>query len=81
MLEYLTRCSDLLDLSLIKLVIVDEIHLISDPNRGPILECVLSRLWWFSHKSAGHEIRFIAASATLPNAEMVTTTKQFFKAY
>lgn len=47
----------------IGLVIADEVHLIGDPHRGPTLEMVLTRLRWLNP-----ELRFIALSATIPNA-------------
>lgn len=56
------RASWLKDLSL---VIADEIHLLGDSHRGPTLEVVLTRLRaMYSPK----KMRFIALSATIPNA-------------
>lgn len=54
------RASWLRDVSL---VVADEIHLIGDHHRGPTLEIVLTRLSWMNPK-----LRFIALSATIPNA-------------
>lgn len=54
------RASWLKDVSL---VVADEIHMLGDPNRGPTLEIVLTRLKWMSPG-----LRFIALSATIPNA-------------
>jgi helicase len=51
----------------IKLVIADEIHLIGDPHRGPTLEIVLTRL-----RSFNPQLRFIALSATIPNAKEIS---------
>lgn len=45
------------------LVVADEIHLIGDPNRGPTLEVVLTRLKWINPG-----LRVLALSATIPNA-------------
>jgi helicase len=47
----------------VNLVVADEIHLMGDAHRGPTLEVVLSRLKWMNPK-----LRFIALSATIPNA-------------
>ncbi|MEW6214784.1 MAG: DEAD/DEAH box helicase [Nitrospirota bacterium] len=47
----------------VTLVVADEIHLLGDPHRGPTLEIVLTRLRWMNP-----ELRFIALSATIPNA-------------
>ncbi|MFN3479739.1 MAG: DEAD/DEAH box helicase, partial [Thermodesulfovibrionales bacterium] len=51
----------------IDLVIADEVHLIGDPHRGPTLEMVLTRLRWLNP-----ELRFIALSATIPNASEIS---------
>ena len=48
----------------ISLVVADEVHLIGDSHRGPTLEVVLTRLKWMNPN-----LRFIALSATIPNAE------------
>jgi len=47
----------------ISLVICDEIHLLGDSHRGPTLEIVITRL-----RLSNPRIRFIALSATIPNA-------------
>jgi helicase len=47
----------------VSLVIADEIHLLGDTHRGPTLEIVLTRL-----RSMNPDLRFIALSATIPNA-------------
>ncbi len=47
----------------VTLIIADEIHLIGDSHRGTTLEIVLVRL-----KSLNPRMRFIALSATIPNA-------------
>lgn len=47
----------------VSLVVADEIHLMGDPSRGPTLEIVLTRWKWMNP-----ELRFIALSATIPNA-------------
>ncbi len=50
----------------VNLVVVDEIHLMGDIHRGPTLEVVLTRLKWLNPK-----LRFIALSATIPNAFLI----------
>lgn len=52
------------------LVVVDEVHLISDSNRGYILELLLTKVLFTSRKLNAN-IRIVAMSATLPNAELV----------
>ena len=50
---------------LVKLVIVDEIHLLHD-TRGPVLEAVISRTLRTTSRF-GQNIRLVGLSATLPN--------------
>ncbi|NWH58455.1 HFM1 helicase, partial [Geococcyx californianus] len=62
---------------LVRLFLIDEVHVIKDESRGATLEVVVSRmktvqssLW---HLSENHgtvpSLRFVAVSATIPNAE------------
>jgi len=51
-------------ISKIKVVVVDEGHLIGSPDRGPILEILISRL-----KTEYPNIQFLILSATISNAE------------
>ncbi|ODQ78795.1 hypothetical protein BABINDRAFT_167978 [Babjeviella inositovora NRRL Y-12698] len=53
--------------NLVRLVIVDEIHLLHD-ERGPVLEAIIARI----HRSAA-PVRLIGLSATLPNYKDVAT--------
>lgn len=56
----------------IKLFLIDEIHLVNEDQRGPILEAVVSRMKTICICSRGRpkiEIRFIGVSATIPNIE------------
>ena len=50
----------------LKLLIIDEIHLLSDPDRGPTLEAVLTRI-----KLVNPHCRIVGLSATLPNVELI----------
>lgn len=50
----------------VRLVVSDEVHLLGDPHRGPTLEIVLARL-----RSQARGTRFLALSATIPNAEEI----------
>jgi len=54
-------------LQLVKLVLIDEVHMLEDP-RGATLEAVVSRM-----KSIGANVRFVALSATVPNSEDIAT--------
>lgn len=47
----------------IRLVVVDEVHLIGDVQRGPTLEIVITRL-----KEMNPQLRFLCLSATIKNA-------------
>ena len=50
-------------LSQIKVLVVDELHLIHDPGRGPTLEVIISRF-----KALNPETQILALSATIKNA-------------
>jgi ATP-dependent DNA helicase HFM1/MER3 len=54
-------------MQLVKLFLVDEVHILKE-SRGATLEAVISRM-----KSVGSGVRFVALSATIPNAEDVAT--------
>jgi pre-mRNA-splicing helicase BRR2 len=56
---------------LVKLVIIDEIHLLHD-NRGPVLESIVARTVR-QMESTQEAIRLVGLSATLPNYEDVAT--------
>lgn len=64
----------------IGMVVVDEVHLISDSNRGYILELLLTKILFCSRK-LGANIRIVAMSATLPNSELVQNwlSSQFYR--
>ena len=50
-------------MELVKLFLIDEVHVLNE-ERGATLEAVVSRM-----KSVGSNVRFIAASATVPNSD------------
>jgi len=51
-------------LSQIDVVVIDEFHLLSDPNRGPTVEALIGRL-----QRINPFIRFVCLSATVPNSD------------
>jgi helicase len=53
-------------LSQIEVVVADEIHLIDDPDRGPILDIILAKL-----RLINPQIQIIALSATIPNSDEI----------
>ncbi|XP_049780691.1 probable ATP-dependent DNA helicase HFM1 [Schistocerca cancellata] len=68
----------------VKLFLIDEVHVLSEERRGPIIEAVISRMKIIeetlnykkpeiSHKRLPFPVRFIAVSATLPNIEDIAT--------
>eukprot|EP01132_Coremiostelium_polycephalum_P002462 gene2462-3044_t len=56
---------------LVRLVIIDEIHLLHD-ERGPVLECIVARTLRMI-ESTQEMVRLVGLSATLPNYEDVAT--------
>ncbi|KAI3693620.1 hypothetical protein L1987_76568 [Smallanthus sonchifolius] len=68
--DIITRKSgDLIYTQLVKLVIIDEIHLLHD-NRGPVLESIVARTVRQIETTKEH-IRLVGLSATLPNYDDV----------
>ncbi|XP_019061682.1 probable ATP-dependent DNA helicase HFM1 isoform X2 [Fukomys damarensis] len=63
---------------LVRLILIDEVHVVKDENRGPTLEVVVSRMKTvrslsppLENMSTSVPVRFVAVSATIPNAEDV----------
>ncbi|XP_042540517.1 probable ATP-dependent DNA helicase HFM1 [Dipodomys spectabilis] len=61
---------------LVRLFLIDEVHVVKDENRGPTLEVVVSRMKTVQSLSQPLQntitiipMRFVAVSATIPNAE------------
>uniref|UniRef100_A0A182QX53 DNA polymerase theta n=1 Tax=Anopheles farauti TaxID=69004 RepID=A0A182QX53_9DIPT len=52
------------------LVVVDEVHLISDPSRGYILELLLTKIRFVAARS-NHRTQIVCMSATLPNIDLL----------
>lgn len=52
----------------IRLVLIDEIHLLGDLYRGPTLEAIVARIKSFPQSA---QIRFVSVSASLPNIQDV----------
>ncbi|XP_055376820.1 DNA polymerase theta isoform X2 [Condylostylus longicornis] len=64
------RLLELGKLASIGCIIIDEIHLISDPGRGYILELLLAKILYMSMK-LNITIQIVTMSATLPNCEIL----------
>lgn len=54
---------------LIKLFLIDEVHLLNEEKRGATLEVVVSRMKTVNGEQNEGNLRFIAISATCPNIE------------
>ncbi|KAK6455315.1 RNA helicase-related protein required for pre-mRNA splicing [Scheffersomyces xylosifermentans] len=63
--DVVTRKREVAYVKLVRLIIVDEIHLLHD-ERGPVLENILSRTLR-QVESSGEAVRLVGLSATLPN--------------
>ncbi|XP_052896497.1 DNA polymerase theta [Anopheles moucheti] len=57
-------------LTTLGLVVVDEVHLISDPSRGYILELLLTKIRYVASRCE-HRIQIVCMSATLPNIDLL----------
>ncbi|KAI9298963.1 Sec63-domain-containing protein [Neoconidiobolus thromboides FSU 785] len=57
--------------NLVRLIIIDEIHLLHD-DRGPVLESLVARTLRYSEENQ-ERVRLVGLSATLPNYEDVAT--------
>ena len=60
--------SKLMDLGII---VIDEIHLISDNSRGYILELLLTKVLYMC-KKFGYQVQIITMSATIPNLNLLS---------
>lgn len=70
--DVITRKSnDLTYTNLVRLIIIDEIHLLHD-DRGPVLESIVSRTIRKTEQT-GEPVRIIGLSATLPNYKDVAS--------
>ncbi|CAL7951362.1 unnamed protein product [Xylocopa violacea] len=52
-------------------VIIDELHLVGDPNRGYLLELLLTKLKFMTFRDENINIQLIGMSATLPNLSLL----------
>uniref|UniRef100_A0A8R7V0V4 RNA helicase n=2 Tax=Triticum urartu TaxID=4572 RepID=A0A8R7V0V4_TRIUA len=69
------KSSDRIYTQMVKLLIIDEIHLLHD-NRGPVLESIVSRTVRQIETTKEH-IRLVGLSATLPNYEDIAVFLRF----
>lgn len=57
-------------LSDVGVIVIDEVHLISDASRGYILELLLTKILYMCEKFQ-HKIQIVTMSATLPNVDLL----------
>ncbi|AOA60847.1 RNA-dependent ATPase RNA helicase [Komagataella phaffii CBS 7435] len=66
------KMSDISYVRLVRLLIIDEIHLLHD-ERGPVIESIVSRSIRNDEISGNEPVRLVGLSATLPNFNDVAT--------
>ncbi|OQR69619.1 DNA polymerase theta-like [Tropilaelaps mercedesae] len=59
------------ELDLLCCVVVDELHMLGEPQRGYLLELLLTKLLYDQRHSCSSSIQLIGMSATLPNLDLV----------
>ncbi|XP_011146257.1 DNA polymerase theta isoform X2 [Harpegnathos saltator] len=59
------------DLSSLGAVVIDELHLLGDANRGYLLELLLTKLKYMTIRNDDINIQLIGMSATLPNLSLL----------
>ncbi|XP_046834318.1 DNA polymerase theta [Vespa crabro] len=59
------------DLSTLGAIVIDELHLLGDPNRGYLLELLLTKLRYMSLRETSINVQLIGMSATLPNLTLL----------
>ncbi|XP_059247024.1 DNA polymerase theta [Mustela nigripes] len=70
-------------MDLLGMVVVDELHMLGDSHRGYLLELLLTKICYITHKSASCQanlasplsnvVQIVGMSATLPNLEIVAS--------
>ncbi|XP_054729018.1 probable ATP-dependent DNA helicase HFM1 isoform X1 [Anastrepha obliqua] len=63
-------CRDVI--SSVRLFLIDEVHLLNEDVRGPVLEAVVSRMHTIARDTMEKPLRFVVASATIPNVQDIT---------
>lgn len=58
-------------LSEVGMIIIDEMHLLGEANRGYLLELLLTKIKYMSERDAENKIQIIGMSATLPNLNVI----------
>lgn len=63
-------CRDVI--SSIRLFLIDEVHLLNEDVRGPVLEAIASRMHTIARDVMNKPLRFVVVSATIPNVHDIT---------
>ncbi|XP_017478846.1 PREDICTED: probable ATP-dependent DNA helicase HFM1, partial [Rhagoletis zephyria] len=59
-------------ISSVRLFLIDEVHLLNEDIRGPVLEAIVSRMHTIARDTMIEPLRYVLASATIPNVQDIT---------
>ncbi|XP_036344194.1 probable ATP-dependent DNA helicase HFM1 [Rhagoletis pomonella] len=59
-------------ISSVRLFLIDEVHLLNEDIRGPVLEAIVSRMHTIARDTMIEPLRYVVASATIPNVQDIT---------
>ena len=71
--QFINNLIEINQIGRLRTIVIDELHLIGDENRGYILELLLTKLVYMKRDAPSLPMQIVAMSATFPNLEQVAT--------